>query len=833
MILATSVIWPGATPASAAPTAAEIEAAVAAARIFDYGRSCAAWLAIDRLINQTAACPELRAGIEREMVKLLESDATLAAKQEVCRRLWIIGTDASVPALARLLAGPDAHAAQAACYALSRRRWPAAAQALRDALGQARGGGLVAVVNLLGDRRDPQCAGALATLAGGSDDAAADAAIAALGKIATPEAIRALAALHAKRRDGRRTAAAHALLQAGQELAARGKPADARMMWAQLASPSEPAQVRRGALLGQVRTGGGTAAPLVLAALAGNDEALVTAAIASIPEIRGKNLGACFAAQLPKLSVARAELLIEALASRGDRSALPAIARAAGRPEPAVRAAALRALGLLGDASTVPQLIDACQSGAADQAKLAAAALRLLQGRGVDGAIVRGLESSSPAVRATLIDVLADRGDSACVPALLVEAASDQAQVRRAALRGLARIGGAQELSPLVRLLAGFKDDGDLAEAERAASRIVSRAAGSSGCGDMLRESLRTAPSAPVRCSLLRILATIAGRESFEAVAAALADGDPAVRDTAVRVLAQWPDRRAEGVLLRLVKSSPDQAERVLALRGYLRLWDLAADRPARERAQRLAAVMIYARRAEEKRLLVSSLSRVVDRAALDAISAWRDDADVRGEVALAAVSLARQLPAADRFHPLFDGKTWDGWEGNRKVFRIEGGAIVGGSLQRPLAHNEFLCTTRSYADFELRLKCKLLGTGANGGVQIRSQRVPHHHEVSGYQADMADGYWGNLYDESRRNRSLAGLPPAEQRKIVRADDWNDYLIRCQGRRIQLWINRRQTVDYTEPDQKIPQDGIIGLQIHGGPPAEAWYKDIELRALDR
>ena len=179
----------------------------------------------------------------------------------------------------------------------------------------------------------------------------------------------------------------------------------------------------------------------------------------------------------------------------------------------------------------------------------------------------------------------------------------------------------------------------------------------------------------------------------------------------------------------------------------------------------------------------------------------------------------------------LFDGKTFDGWEGNLKIFRIEAGAVVGGSLKERIPHNEFLCTKTEYGNFELQLKFKLLGKGVNGGVQIRSRRVPNHHEVCGYQADMANGYWGCLYDESRRSRILAGPPAADRSKIVHHEDWNQYVIRCQGRRIQLWVNGQQTVDYTETDASIPQKGIIGLQIHGGGPSEAWYKDIVIRSL--
>jgi len=184
---------------------------------------------------------------------------------------------------------------------------------------------------------------------------------------------------------------------------------------------------------------------------------------------------------------------------------------------------------------------------------------------------------------------------------------------------------------------------------------------------------------------------------------------------------------------------------------------------------------------------------------------------------------------------PLFDGRTFTGWEGDTaNSFRIEDGAIVGGNLKAPIPHNEFLCTTQTYGNFILRLECKLVGPG-NAGIQIRSQRVPNHHEVSGYQADMSagadGGYWGCLYDESRRNRMLARPERDVIKKALKPDGWNLYEIRCEGLRIQLAINGVQTVDYTEADDKIPATGIIGLQIHGGPPSEAWYRNITIEEL--
>ena len=200
----------------------------------------------------------------------------------------------------------------------------------------------------------------------------------------------------------------------------------------------------------------------------------------------------------------------------------------------------------------------------------------------------------------------------------------------------------------------------------------------------------------------------------------------------------------------------------------------------------------------------------------------------------LLAMSTAIVAKETSKPIPLFDGKTFSGWEGNTDTaFRIEDGAIVAGNLKKPIPHNEFLATTRTYKNFVLRLECKLLGPTANGGIQIRSKRVPNHHEVSGYQADMDNehGYWGCLYDESRRNKMLATRDKEKNPDLVKHEKWNRYEIRCDGPRIQLFVNGVKTADYTEPDSKIPREGIIAVQIHGGPASEAWYRNITIEEL--
>jgi hypothetical protein len=108
---------------------------------------------------------------------------------------------------------------------------------------------------------------------------------------------------------------------------------------------------------------------------------------------------------------------------------------------------------------------------------------------------------------------------------------------------------------------------------------------------------------------------------------------------------------------------------------------------------------------------------------------------------------------------------------------------------------------------------------------------VANSHEVSGYQADIAPGWWGKLYDEARRNRVLAGPKEEDLNKVLKPTDWNDYEVQAVGNKITLSINGFKTVEYTEGDKDIPTTGIFATQIHGGGPMEVQFRNIRIKEI--
>ena len=187
-------------------------------------------------------------------------------------------------------------------------------------------------------------------------------------------------------------------------------------------------------------------------------------------------------------------------------------------------------------------------------------------------------------------------------------------------------------------------------------------------------------------------------------------------------------------------------------------------------------------------------------------------------------------------FVPLLDKDHTEGWEFDKDWVKVEDGTIVMGSMDKPIPHHSYaVYTKKPFYNFELRLQAKAVGPEkTNGGIQIRSENRPEKNDMAGYQADMGFKYWGLIYDQSRRNRLLTKHPEGFSiEKDIKQGDWNDYVIRCEGPRIRVWINGKLTSDYTEKDEEIAkQTGVIGLQMHTGPASVRYYRDIRIKELD-
>ena len=197
------------------------------------------------------------------------------------------------------------------------------------------------------------------------------------------------------------------------------------------------------------------------------------------------------------------------------------------------------------------------------------------------------------------------------------------------------------------------------------------------------------------------------------------------------------------------------------------------------------------------------------------------------------ALVLSAHTYAEDGFKSIFNGKNLKGWDGAEGIWTVEDGEIVGRGGGPSLKQKTFLSYKKTYGDFILRIKTKLINS--NSGIQFRSEQR-RNYVVAGYQADIADNqYFGMLYEERKRGilpywKEMSDEGKAEIAAAVKRDDWNQYVITCKGDQIKMELNGVTTLDLNDPEGA--KEGIIALQLHTGPPMEVRFKDIEVKKLD-
>ncbi|HEY8503167.1 MAG TPA: family 16 glycoside hydrolase, partial [Gemmataceae bacterium] len=180
-------------------------------------------------------------------------------------------------------------------------------------------------------------------------------------------------------------------------------------------------------------------------------------------------------------------------------------------------------------------------------------------------------------------------------------------------------------------------------------------------------------------------------------------------------------------------------------------------------------------------------------------------------------------LAVKDNAGLLFNGKDLTGWTGDKGLWSVENGEIVGRSSG--LNRNEFLVSDLAAEDFRLSLEVKLAGDAGNSGIQFRSRARPDG-DVAGYQADVGPGWWGKLYEE--HGRGLLWDKSGEAH--VKKGGWNAYVIEARGDRIRTWINGKPCVDLEDPAGA--RRGVFALQLHSGGPTEVRFRNLRLEVLD-
>lgn len=602
-----------------------------------------------------------RPGAEAERAALVAAmlAKTGAATPQVSR-IWLlkmvewIGRADAVPALVNLLSDLDAEIAERARRALANNPSPEAAQALRTALQTATTPQRkVAFINALSFRRDTQSIARIGTLAKDADANVAGQAIAALGNLGGAEAIKVLSGLKTGAAVTMRPQVVDALLRVAGSMAANATTQkNGATVYAALLVPSESRNVRMAALRGLAMTQGAAALPRIIEALNGNDEIVRNAAARLTTSIAGANATKVLSTALPKLRPEGQVALLSAMGDRGDRAALNAIAVATKSPSDEVRMAAWRALGNVGDASHIALLAKTGATTTEGEMNVARESLARLRGADIDAALLRtaGDKSTDAKVRAEVVRALASRRSTAALPVFVALANDGDAGLRAEAINGLGQIGGEAQAPSIMAWMGQTKDGGEINIGENALIEIYKRATRRDDSAASLLQVYSNPANnanAPLRASLLRVMGLLGTPASYDAVKAAVNSADAPVRNAALQTLTKWPDDRAIPDLMEIARTSTDERQQILSLRGVDTLLKKSG-KNAGEKIQIARDALQIAKRGDEKQLFVGTLGDIHTLASLQTVQPFLEDNALRNAAAASTIKIVKDLKGND-----------------------------------------------------------------------------------------------------------------------------------------------------------------------------------------
>jgi len=592
--------------------------------------------------------------IEARLIAVLEApEATLAGKQFACQMLRTVGSPKCIPAVSKLLT--DEKLSHMARFVFLGMRAPAAAAALREALGQTQGNLRIGILNTIGDRRDRSSLKVVTAMLEGNDEATTSAALNALGKIGGPRAAAALEA--AKVPESLQTAWGDAYMRCAESVAT-ANPARAEKMYRTLFDGVYPLPVRAAAFGAMVQAQSEQAVPLIVKTLSSREAPLQTAALGAVVSVPGHAATRAFAQELGGLGPEAKVTLLRGLAARGDAEGLTErVNQFAVDANPVIRETAITALARLGDASSVPVL-----AAALKQPELAAEVRQTLldlQGAGVVAALIQQAESGEAVVRQGMLSLLAERRQTEALPVIRKAVKDDEAGIRQAALKALAVVGTQEDLAALAELVLSKPEAAERDQVAEAMSEIGRRMPDKAASSQPVIQALSKA-DAPTKICLLTVLSAMGSDPALQAVRGLLA-GEGELRKAAIRALVAWSSSAPMADLLRVAKEDQDKANQILALGGYLRMLgqpETGAGRrqqgqsaaASEQRVQAYREAMALATRTEDRRLVLAGLAGVAHEEALKMVQPYLDDPALTREAFISyekiAESLARRQPA-------------------------------------------------------------------------------------------------------------------------------------------------------------------------------------------
>jgi HEAT repeat protein len=589
---------------------------------YKYGEGNAADEA-QKLLQKTPVAQH--GAIQDSLIAIVSAkDATQDGKACACRMLQQIGTEKCISAVAGLL--NDETLSHYARLVLERMGSPKADGAMRAALDKAPDKVKIGIIGSLGERRDLNAVNPIAKLVVHSDPAVASAAISALGRIGGDPAAGCLSKL--KPVESLKPVHMTALLDCARSLKGPGAVALYDLVLAGKTAH------RIGALSGMLGVDEKKAVALMIGFVKGDDALMSGGVLTLVCGERSEYLTKAMAEAIGALPDEKKTALITALGARGDKAALGSVAKCLASTNDRVRDAAVKAVGKMGDKEAVTLLLGT--GGGATEA------LAGMTGSDVNDTLINALKDNK--LKAPAIRALVARGCAAAVPSLFKLLNDSDAEVRKAAWNGLGSLAADNDIVPMAKAAFAIKDAAEMSGAVAAVRKVCVQARDRAKSFDVIASYYGSTTDA-AKSAIIDLASVVGSASALDIVKKAMGSGNKELHDSAVRSLAAWGNESAAGELLKLAKAAPQEVERILALRGYIRIASMDNDRlNSDQRGEMCKKAAGLATRVEEKKLIIGALHKARNAAALTIVNRYLDDPALRDEAEQFAAVIVEHL---------------------------------------------------------------------------------------------------------------------------------------------------------------------------------------------
>ena len=604
--------------------------------------------------------------VEEKLIAVVASkDATQAGKAVACRFLQQVGTERCIPAVSGLLY--DETLSDYARLVLERLKCEEADKAMREALEKTPDKVKIGILASLAERRDEKAVKSACKLANSGNSVLAKAAIQAVGKIGGKEAAECL--LSMKPAEKLVPIQMQAMVECARSISGKDAVLLCEKVLEGTYSPCRIAALRE-----LTNVDAAKASSLIAKAIKGNDVRLRRGGLGIIASTRGERLTREMLDLLDELSSDRKAELIVALGARGDKAALKSIMEYISSEETVIRDASVAVVSKLGDASVVKLLL-----GAADSPEFTASVTKTIAGMKADGinaVLVESLKNRN--LRKAAIKACIARGCTEAVPDLLKLVQDKDPEVRKEAWTGLATLADGNYMNSIMEILVKIKEVRDLSYAEEAFKKVFYRAENRSKCFKVVASHYEAATEA-TKGVILDMGAATGDSNALKLVRDAMESGNRKLYARALRALAKWPNESAAEDLLRQARSASEMVDRIVALRGYIRIAGMeTAGLRGAERMEMFKTAVGLAKRNEEKKAVLAILPRYPYPQAMALAERLRQDRTLAAEANAAIVkikqaTISKTIKATASINngnvkKALDGNTGTRWDTSRPM---------------------------------------------------------------------------------------------------------------------------------------------------------------------